>query len=56
MQRGYKDDWIGYIMVAYMAVISIFWIITLLILSLDYYGYVRIPLLILLVTNIKSIG
>ncbi|CEG75750.1 hypothetical protein RMATCC62417_10742 [Rhizopus microsporus] len=41
VQRGYKDDWVGYIMVAYMTIISVFWIITLLILSLDYYGYVN---------------
>lgn len=39
-QKGFKRDTIGNIMIVYMGIISIFWIVILLLLSLDYYGYV----------------
>ncbi|KAF7724794.1 hypothetical protein EC973_000751 [Apophysomyces ossiformis] len=39
--KGFQDDWAGYIMVAYVTVISVGWIVFLLMLSLDYYGYVK---------------
>ncbi|KAG0829246.1 hypothetical protein G6F19_007837 [Rhizopus arrhizus] len=40
IQKGFKDDWVGWIMMSYMSALSVFWIIVLLVLSLDYYGYV----------------
>jgi hypothetical protein len=39
-QRGFKKSALGYVMMVYMAIISVFWIIILLVLCLDYYGYV----------------
>ncbi|KAK4515331.1 AdoMet-homocysteine methyltransferase [Mucor velutinosus] len=39
-QRGFKRNTIGNSMIVYMGVISIFWIGILLLLCLDYYGYV----------------
>ncbi|KAI9268744.1 hypothetical protein BY458DRAFT_194057 [Sporodiniella umbellata] len=40
IQTGYRKDWIGNFMIFYMTCLSIFWMIVLLVLSLDYYGYV----------------
>ncbi|OAD04089.1 hypothetical protein MUCCIDRAFT_82030 [Mucor lusitanicus CBS 277.49] len=39
-QRGFKRNTIGSIMIVYMGLISVFWIVILLLLCLDYYGYV----------------
>lgn len=39
-QKGFKKSVFGHVMMGYMAVISVFWIILLLVLCLDYYGYV----------------
>jgi hypothetical protein len=39
-QKGFKKSVFGYVMTASMAIISVFWIIILLVLCLDYYGYV----------------
>lgn len=39
-QRGFKRNRIGNMMIIYMGIISLFWIVILLLLSLDYYGYV----------------
>ncbi|GAN01913.1 P-type ATPase (P-ATPase) Superfamily [Mucor ambiguus] len=39
-QRGFKYNTIGNLMIVYMGLISIFWIVILLLLCLDYYGYV----------------
>lgn len=39
-QKGFKNDFFGFIMILYMSAISIFWTIILLVLCLDYYGYV----------------
>lgn len=41
-QKGFKNTFMGSMMILYMAVISVFWIILLLVLCLDYYGYVVI--------------
>jgi hypothetical protein len=39
-QKGFKNNAMGSIMILYMSIISMFWIIILLVLCLDYYGYV----------------
>ncbi|KAF1798357.1 hypothetical protein FB192DRAFT_1248331, partial [Mucor lusitanicus] len=41
-QRGFKRNTIGSIMIVYMGLISVFWIVILLLLCLDYYGYVSV--------------
>lgn len=38
--QGFKRNTIGSIMIVYMGLISVFWIVILLLLCLDYYGYV----------------
>ena len=40
-QKGFKNSIFGFILVSYISLISIFWIAVLLVLCLDYYGYVR---------------
>lgn len=39
-QKGFKNHSMGLFLIIYMAVISVFWIIILLVLCLDYYGQV----------------
>lgn len=39
-QTGFMRNRVGNMMIIYMGIISLFWIVILLLLSLDYYGYV----------------
>ncbi|KAI8379410.1 uncharacterized protein BYT42DRAFT_568700 [Radiomyces spectabilis] len=39
--KGYCNDWFGNLMVSYLTLASIGWTIFLLVISLDYYGYVN---------------
>ncbi|CEP13878.1 hypothetical protein [Parasitella parasitica] len=39
-QRGFRQNRLGDLMMVYMGLISLFWLVILLVLSLDYYGYV----------------
>lgn len=39
--KGYSDDWFGYWMVLYCGIVSVGWMVFLLVISLDYYGYVQ---------------
>lgn len=40
-QKGFRNSVPGYLLVVYMAILSVFWIAILLVMCLDYYGYVR---------------
>lgn len=41
-QKGFRNSVPGFLVVVYMAILSVFWIVILLVMCLDYYGYVRI--------------
>ncbi|GAA5816760.1 hypothetical protein MFLAVUS_010292 [Mucor flavus] len=40
-QKGFKSNILGSFMIVYMAIISVFWMIILLVVCLDYYGHIR---------------
>lgn len=40
--KGYSNDYFGSALAIYMACVSVGWMIFLLVISLDYYGYVSI--------------
>lgn len=39
--KGFVNDWLGLLMVFYTGIVSLAWLILLLVISLDYYGYVK---------------